>query len=222
VELAASHHVDLLHATRPFSLDGGHGRLTGESASASALDLAAVAIKAELSRYPRAFLAASRLRRVLVCHRLRENDQSIPSLPNFHGTLLLDADVRPHELARLLHHELFHFADYADDDQVTRDPAWEKLNDPWFVYGSGGRYMREPGSARLTNSRPGFLTRYATSALEEDKAEVFALLMVAPREVATIAQHDAIVRNKIEAVKRQLVNLSPLLNEHFWASSLAR
>jgi hypothetical protein len=64
-------------------------------------------------------------------------------------------------------------ADLADDAEVLWDPEWDRLNPPGFEDGHGGRDLRQPSSSALSEERAGFLTRYATSALEEDQAEIF-------------------------------------------------
>ena len=64
-----------------------------------------------------------------------------------------------------------------------------------------------PGSARLTDELPGFVSKYATSALEEDKAETFAFLMAAPARLQAIAARDAVIRAKIAAVKAELLRV---------------
>lgn len=216
--LLKSRGVELLHPTKSFRLDIGGGPLHGRAASAAASAAAARVVTAELLRYPRAFLRASRFRRVLLCSGLEEGKVDIPSLPNYEHTLLLDIDAKPFELRRLLDHELFHFADYADDNDVRHDPAWDKLNDHWFTYGDGGRFMRDPDSARLTEKLPGFVTRYATSALEEDKAETFAFMMVAPHKVMNMASRDPILEKKIRAIEQQVERLTPSIDARFWAA----
>lgn len=208
--------VELLVATRSFRLDLVDGALSGRPPPAGRLQRAVRAVTSELERYPKAFLKASRFERVLLCKGLEQGKEAIPSLPNYEHTLLLDVDAPPGFLRRLLDHELFHFADFADDGVLKRDPAWAKLNDHYFVYGDGGRFMRQPGVARLNPDLPGFVSKYATSALEEDKAETFAFMMVAPHAVARIAARDAIVRAKVRAIRAQLFRLSPALNDAFW------
>jgi hypothetical protein len=111
-----------------------------------------------------------------------------------------------------VHHEVFHFLDYADDDQVRADPAWEKLNDRWFVYGSGGRFQRDPKSSGRAEL-PGFVTRYAQSALEEDKAETFAFWMIDRPWLSARAKTDPVLAAKLAAIERQLAGagLEPTL-----------
>ena len=193
------------------------GALEGEAASEIELARAARVLEQELARYPRRFLTQSRLRRVVVTRSLSEGGAPIPSLPNLEGALLLDADAPEAFLRRLVHHEVFHFVDYAGDDQLKSDPSWQRLNDRWFVYGSGGRYARAPGSARLTADLPGFVSKYATSGLEEDKAETFAFLMAAPARLEAIATRDTVIRAKISALKAELQKFCPEIDGRFWA-----
>ena len=209
--------VELLAATRPFRVELFTGALEGEAASEIELARAARVLEQELARYPRRFLTQSRLRRVVVTRSLSEGGAPIPSLPNLEGALLLDADAPEAFLRRLVHHEVFHFVDYAGDDQLKRDPSWQRLNDRWFVYGSGGRYARAPGSARLTADLPGFVSKYATSGLEEDKAETFAFLMAAPARLEAIATRDTVIRAKISALKAELQKFCPEIDGRFWA-----
>jgi hypothetical protein len=210
--------IEVLEPERAFQLESGGAALRGEPTSAPDRNNALATLAAELERYPAPFLARARLRRLLLCARLHEGAEPIPSLPNYHGALLVDVDADAAYLRRLLHHEVFHFADYADDDQLSHDPAWLALNDRDFVYGSGGRFLREPGVGRFSGEIPGFVSRYATSALEEDKAETFAMRMSAPREFAELIAGDPILREKSAALEVQLRKFSPMIDEAFWAA----
>lgn len=214
--------IEVVRPERAFRMESGHALLTGDVVSDLDAERALVTLSAELARYPAAFLQRARLRRVLLCTNLHEGSEAIPSLPNFHGTLLVDVDADAPFLRRLVHHEVFHFADYADDDQLSRDPAWLALNDHYFVYGSGGRFAREPGAGRFSAEIPGFVSRYATSALEEDKAETFAMRMVLPRDFAALIDADPIVRAKSAAIEAQLGRLSRALDARFFARVDAR
>ena len=204
-------HVELLVAKRSFDLRLGNGPLTGNQPDPALVARARQIISSELDRYPRSFLEQSQLRRVLLCQSLHERGQAIPSLPNYASSLLLDVDAPASYLKRLLHHEVYHFVDFADDEQLSQDPEWEALNDRWFVYGSGGRFMRDPDSARFTDRIPGFVSKYATSAVEEDKAEVFALMMVEPETLERMAMRDPVVANKLRAIERRIALFSPEL-----------
>ena len=210
--------IEVLAPERMFQLESGAAALSGEPISAPERDRALATLASELQRYPATFLARARLHRLLLCARLREGSEAIPSLPNYHGALIVDVDADSSYLRRLVHHEIFHFADYADDDQLSRDPAWLGLNDRSFVYGSGGRFLREPGAGRFTGDIPGFVSRYATSALEEDKAETFAMRMSAPEKFAELTAADPILRAKSAALEVQLRKFSKAMDRHFFAA----
>jgi len=215
-EVGRSQGVKLLLPERGFVLELYHGPVTGEPPATAAAAAAAEVVARELGRFPAGALGGARFRRVLLCAALAEGGASIPSLPNYQQTLLLDVGSPPDFVRRLLHHELFHFIDFSDDDQVLVDPAWEAHNDRYFVYGVGGRAMREPGSSRLARDLPGFVSRYATAALEEDKAEVFSFLMTAPADVAALAAADPVIRRKVAAIERQVGAALPALDARFF------
>jgi hypothetical protein len=208
--------IEVLVPEQSFRLESGAAELTGAPLSIEQRERALATLSHELRRYPAQFLARARLRRVLLCTHLHEGSEPIPSLPNYHGALLLDVDADAAYLRRLVHHEVFHFADYADDDQLSHDPAWLGLNDRYFVYGSGGRFSREPGVGRFSSDLPGFVSRYATSALEEDKAETFAMRMSAPRAFAALAASDPVLRAKSAALEAQLGRLSAAMDQRFF------
>ncbi|HYQ27433.1 MAG TPA: hypothetical protein VER04_09435, partial [Polyangiaceae bacterium] len=59
---------------------------------------------------------------------------------------------------------------------------------------------------------------YATAALEEDKAETFAMRMSAPEKFAELIAEDAIVRAKSAALETQIRKLSARIDARFFAS----
>jgi hypothetical protein len=209
------HGVEVMVPSAHFSLPLGNGPVSGEPPSDTS---AAVAILTEeLSRYPSGFLGQSGISRMILCSKLRENERAIPSLPNYQHSLILDVEAPADFLRRVLHHEVFHFADYADDEQVQRDPAWESINAHFFTYGPGGRFVRDPATSDANSAPVGFVTPYAASALEEDKAETFAFMMVAPGLVRERCQSDRVLAEKVRAIRRQLSAFSPDIDGAFWA-----
>jgi len=206
--------VEVMVPSARFSLPLGNGPVSGAPPRDTSTTVAVLA--EELSRYPASFLQKSGILRVILCQSLRENDRSIPSLPNYQHSLLLDVDARADFLRRVIHHEVFHFADYADDEQVQRDPGWENLNAHYFTYGPGGRFARDPASSSVAAAPAGFVTPYAASALEEDKAETFAFMMVAPGLVRERCRTDGVLAEKARAIRRQLSAFSPEIDAAFW------
>ena len=205
--------VALLDATRAFRIELGHGPIVGVPAAPTALAAARTIVRRELGRYPTAFLAAIHLRGVVFAGDLREGDTPIPSLPNVAGLLLLDVAGSESDLVRGLHHEVFHFADLADDGSLAPDPAWESLNAPGFAYGAGGRTLRAAWAGRPPEDdgflSGGFVSPYATSGVEEDKAETFAFAVARAAQVKEHAARDPVVSAKLHELARRIGTLDP-------------
>jgi len=216
--LRTSHEVEILHARNPFELGLAHGPVTGDAASEATLATTTVVLIDELALLPPGFLVRSGLRRVVLCAELHEERRPIPSLPNYRNTLILDAQGSPPFLRRLVHHEVLHFADLADDGVVLDDPEWRALNPVGFEYGSGGRAMRERSAAAFGEAPDGFVSRYATAAVEEDKAEVFAFLMTRPAGMDRLSKRDPVVAAKTRAMRKLVSGLGDHLDEAFWRS----
>lgn len=195
--------VPLLEATRPFTLGLTNGPVHGRPPSTAHATAAAQLVARELDRYTPALLRKLRLAGVVFADDLTEGAMPIPSLPNVGGLLLLDVHGTDAELVRVLHHELFHFFDLADDGVVSPDPSWEALDPDGFLYGSGGRTLRGAWAARPTTEIPGVLSAYATSGVEEDKAETFSFAVTAPAFLDGRAAVDPAVKAKrAELVRR--------------------
>lgn len=217
-QLRTDRGVEILHARDPFELGLAHGPIAGHAADEGALAAATVVLIDELTLLPHSFLERIGLRRVMLCAELREERHPIPSLPNYRNTLLLDAEASPSYLRRLIHHEVFHFADLADDGVVLADPSYRALTPPSFEYGSGGRTMRERSSSAFGEAPAGFVSRYATSAVEEDKAEVFAFLMTRPAAMEQLGRRDPVVAAKAAHIRMLLALLSDEIDQAFWRS----
>jgi hypothetical protein len=205
--------VALLDASRAFRIELGHGPVHGVAAEPMRLAAARSIVTRELGRYSSAFLTAIRMRGVVFADELREGETSIPSLPNVGGLLLLDVAGSESDLVRGFHHEIFHFADLADDGSLAPDPSWEALNAPGFVYGAGGRSLRGAWAAREPEAdgflTGGFVSPYATSGPEEDKAETFAFAVAKSTQVRARAAKDARLRLKLREVARRIGMLDP-------------
>ena len=195
--------VALLEATRGFEIALGNGPLRGRAPEAAGARRAAQVLARELARYGRPFLRRVHLAGVVLSSGLTEGETPIPSLPNVGGLLLLDVDASERDLVRTLHHEVFHFFDLADDGRLAPDPAWAALTPGSFSYGAGGRSLREPWAARPSDDLPGFVSAYATSAVEEDKAETFAFAVArAPDLRARLARDGALAAKHAELARR--------------------
>jgi len=203
--------VALLDATQPFRIELSHGPVHGTPPSGPRLALTRAVVTRELERYPANFLRAIRMKGIVFIEDFKEGEASIPSLPNVGGLLLLDVAGSESDLTRGLHHEIFHFADLADDGTMSPDAAWDALNGPGFAYGAGGRTLRAAwaGGPLDPFMSGGFVSSYATSGVEEDKAETFAFAVSRPTQVRERASTDPVLRAKLVEIEKRVGKIDP-------------
>lgn len=181
----------------------------------------------EFRIYPRQFIKAARLKRIVICSKLAFNGQLRAAIPDFaSGTLYLDqnrgAGSGNYQQA-VVHHEFFHLVDFQDDGIVYEDTHWKTLNASRFSYGSGGASVQQDsGQSGFRKPTNGFLTKYSTAGVEEDKAELFAHLIVSPKVVANAVESDQILDQKVATLKALMQRFCPELNERFWKKVAAR
>lgn len=200
--------VAIVDVTQPFRIELANGPVHGVPAGADRARVAKNLVARELARYPQSFLRAIKMRGVVFTSELGEGENAIPSLPNVGGLLLFDVDATPRDLARGLHHEIFHFADLADDGALAPDPAWSALT-PGFSYGAGGRTLRSTWAADPARDLTGFVTPYATSGVEEDKAETFAFAMARSEELRARLPNDPVLAKKLDEIARRIRVIDP-------------
>ena len=117
----------------------------------------------------------------------------------------------------VLHHEYFHYIDYADDFNYD-DDGWDELNQKGFEYGDGGDSERE--WIKLEKNQIGFINHYSTTALEEDRAEIYQYLISCPDEA--LNNNDIIVSKKAKRIQNFLNNFDKEgvgnSKTNFWAN----
>ena len=226
--LAATYRIEIV-ATKPaFPVKSKHGFTHGRTASSDALTKYTPLFVKEFQRYPQSFVVASRLKRIVLCEDLSFDGQRRSAVPDFeHNALYLDVKRGDHNAMyqrKVMHHEFFHIVDFVDDGEVYRDDQWAAMNAKEFRYGTGGRNAQDIATTSvLTDRFPGFLNHYSTTGVEEDKAEMFANLLVEYRYVMQRATRDAVVQQKVDAMKKLLAEFCVDLDAKFWERlSIAR
>lgn len=201
--------IPILRASRDFDLKLPNGVIRGATPNPHRLAWATALVTREMNRYPASFLKRVHLAGVVLTAELTENESTIPSLPNVAGLMLLDVTSTEADLVRTLHHEVFHFFDVADGQLASArvDERWKELNSPGFGYGSGGRTLRGAWAGTSTRELPGFVSAYATSAVEEDKAETFAFAVARTSFMRELCSADPRLRSKVEEIARRLARL---------------
>ncbi len=174
-------------------------------------------IYSELSIYSPAVIKESRLERIVLCSSLVANNADARgAMVAQEGSLYLD--VRLIEMwtrvRRTFHHELFHCIDYRDDLWKYADPDWEKLNEEGFKYSR----KKFSGKADLFVHRLGFMTNYSMTAVHEDKAELYAHMIVYYNHVLGRSERDPILKKKVARMQELLKHFSIEFNQSFWDS----
>ncbi len=193
----------------------------GQPLSEKSLVAYAPILTRELRIYPPAIIKASGLKRIVLCSDLSFAGQRRNAIPDFgFDTLYLDA-VRGLEnttyMRKVIHHEFFHLIDYKEDGKVYEDPRWSKLNAEDFRYGDGGRNAQtNPNTSVFSEQYPGFLNHYSTTGVEEDKAELFANLIVEPQYVARRCAKDPILQAKKTRLFAELEQFCSAMDAAFW------
>lgn len=148
-------------------------------------------LRDELAHYSAATIERMQLDRILLCTQLAKLDQSISgcaSMSLFPDSLPLRMLFRKNTIylateycnkieGRIsIHHELFHAIEAHDKSWPKYcDPHWPSFNPPAF------RYQDDVGFTESENyplNCDGFLTSYSMQSVREDKAELFAHMIV--------------------------------------------
>lgn len=180
--------------------------------------------KSEFGKYPAGLIALADLKKVAIVKELYYYKQDRAALPDFvNEVLYLDAwKGKSSEVYQrhVIHHEFYHLLEEeVFDDPYYKDSQWAAFNAPSFNYGKGGAYARTGDQYSLSHPQQGFINLYSMSGLEEDKADIFAALMV-PQEAALLAnwvKTDPILRQKVAYMKAFLAKHVPEIDAEFWA-----
>lgn len=220
-EIAKAYRIEIVTASPQFPVPLADGQIRGRAADAKNLATYLPIFAKEFALYPVDFVKRSDLKRIVFCEELAWDEQLRASIPDFaNDTLYIDVvrgDWRENYQRKVLHHEFFHMVDQVDDGLLYRDERWSAANPEGFRYGAGGHMAQTTeGTGALSDKYPGFLNHYSTTGVEEDKAEIFAYLFIDPAELSRRAETDAVLRAKVELMKRLLLEFCPEMTETYW------
>lgn len=197
--------------------------ITAEAVGEDTLDRYAPLFEKEWRRYPKSLMARTKLFKIVIGADVKVLNQPRAAVPDFTpGWYWLDAQVGqriPRYGKHVLHHDFFHMIDERDSPDGRRDAAWEALNPDTVKYGKGGWFMQKGNVGALRDDLPGFLTEYATSAVEEDKAEVYGHLLGSPAFVRRRASADPVLANKVLRIKELVKAFEPAMDDAWWAKN---
>ena len=220
-KIAKTYHIEIVTMDPGFPVKSTYGMIDGKPADKKELENYISLFAPEFTLYPLALVKRSQMKRVVLCINLAFAGQRRNAIPDFeHNTLYLEVSRGSYSksyLRKVIHHEFFHIVDYRDDGSLDKDERWSSLNPSSFKYGSGGINAQDMlFSSILTDKYPGFLNYYSTTGVEEDKAEVFANLIVDNAYVENKIKNDAVLRVKVKMMQQLLRSFCPDVNAAFW------
>lgn len=175
-----------------------------------ALKLAKI-IAEEWQKYDTTSIKDSGLKKIYIVNNLIVDGQFRSGMPEpiFEDALYFDASAKYVDseggdyIRRTLHHEFKHLIDYNQHGSYRyEDILWLSCNTKPNVYKQGGAAMQNnPDYAHAEHPEPGFVNGYSTSAIEEDRAEVYALLLTNPAKLQNMAKNDASLQCKIAKLR---------------------
>lgn len=219
--LAALYRIKIQTSHETFPVTNNHGQIEGANPNQQALLKYLPLFFGEFTLYPQAVIERAGLKAIVLCERLKFAGQLRSSIPDYlHDTLYYDVSrgsETPDYKRNSIHHEFFHIIDWKDDGLVYQDQVWAALNPPGFKYGSGGKNAQNDSTVGVvTDSLKGFLTRYAMTGVEEDKAETFSHMMISYRMVEQRTKHDPVLKAKFDYIKVLCQKFSSTMDDAFW------
>lgn len=196
--------------------------INGKDAPAKSISAYLPLLKSELAKYPKSLLEKAGTKKMVLAVKLAVGKQERSAVPDWDEMILFLDVENGKEVAtyhrRVFHHEFYHIIDYADDRKVYEDKDWTKLNPKDFKYGKGGASMYETGEDVFSKSEkiPGFLNKYGTAGVEEDKAELFSFLFTDHAFLKKRCEKDESVRSKVSRMKELMESFCPDMDEKFW------
>ncbi|GEM_PF-826216 len=198
----------------PVKTASGH-TIDGKTAPQDKIDEFSELLAAELARYPEELFRKLHVERIVLCTEMKRDGVVYGGLAEYDSDTIHFAITEGWNLENFMrakaHHELFHFLDYRDDLTSEKDDAWEKLNPEGFRYDP-----KKTGYGGLDDSEKGFLNKYSHTGVGEDKAEVFAYSVSAPKAMRERARRDPILKSKIARIKELARAYCAELDDAFW------
>jgi hypothetical protein len=135
----------------------------------------------EWAKYPTDWVKNSRVKDIVIVKNLVVVGQNRAAMPDPGGSdMYYDLTYSGDYARETIHHEYDHLIEYNYFGSFSHsDPTWQSYNPAGFTYGNGGSacYVTLGSCSNAEHPLHGFVTSYSITAIEEDKAELYAYLM---------------------------------------------
>jgi hypothetical protein len=218
--LASVYGIQIVAPDRPFEISTWDGTISGHAPEEYRVGGFARLLDEELSLYPKKLVDQTGLRRIILCEKLSFNGESWPSCAEHERrevffNVAKGLDNKLYKRANI-HHELFHLIDSRISPRL-KSKTWIAINPREFRYRSGGADAQKDADTNPVSDRyPGFVNFYSTSDEAEDRAEVFATLVVRAAYIEQRTREDRVLREKVMWMKDTLRKWCPEVDDRFW------
>ena len=178
-----------------------------------------------MNLYPKALFKKVDLEKLYFVKDLKVAGQLRKAMPDPTKDNLVYADnsdvVCPVGMENRVHHEFYHYIEARLSGSMrARERVWQGMNKPDFKYGDGGQevYNCAGGFRNTGHVKEGFVSRYALSAEEEDKAEMFGWIMTKgfANQVQGWTETDPVLKQKRERMIKFISDAVPEMNAEFF------
>ncbi len=220
-KLAKKYALTIVVAQPQFPVKTAYGPIEGRQATQEAINHFVPILAGEWNLYPAELIKKTGLRRIILCEKLSYAGERRTAIPDFeHLDYYLDVrEARydePYE-RHCIHQQLFYLIDWCQGGYPYSDDGWSALNPKGFKYGTGGENAQGDYTAVMTDdSLPGFMNKYSMTGVEEDKAEMYAYMVVEINTVEKRAATDKVIRAKMQRIKEILDKVCSKVDESFW------
>jgi len=180
--------------------DVNPGKYSCTSMDGSQAAQAADALEHSVAAVGETALSRGNLKYVLLCDQSYAQGNAIGGIPVPPlKVLMLSVGGAGDEYAqRLFCHELYHYLEFVLARGI-RDAQWDQR----FSGYEGGYGQMNGGKGRMGSGDTGFVSAYAQTLAEEDRAEIFSFMMADPQGLRNYVRthNDSVLREKVEYVR---------------------
>ena len=157
--------------------------------------------------YKRDFLQKINLKYIVLCKNLKVSEISALGFANPEmKTLIFNINTEKKLFDRILHHEVFHFIQY-NNEELFNQESWGKLNISNFNYQDCSTCSNNI-ELKYSNNNKGFLTDYSMSNPYEDMAEIYSFMKTNKKLLIKRLQDDQIIENKVNFLKNNISKIN--------------
>ena len=140
--------IELVADAEIYPVADSDGAIDARNSGARNVEMALYFLRKEFAKYPPSLIRASGVKRIAFCRDLKSRGTRVAGVAlEKNATIYMDSSTEIGDEAhrrRTLHHEFFHFLDYAmhPDQDLGNNPEWAAANAPDAAYGGKAELTR--------------------------------------------------------------------------------